>query len=423
VEDLGPAVTDGQPPAARPRGGVATVVAILFGVQLLMAIVPFGIGALAPSLRDRFDLTRGEVGLAATAIFTSVALLSMPMGRFTDRVGVWRALLVASAVVGTATAAIGLAGTFSALLVLLVVVGIGYAAVNPATNKGVIIAVPRGRRGRAMGVKQTGVTAGGIVAALVLPGAIERAGWEPTLVVAGVAMVLLGWAGALAYRQRAEGLTGRAVTGSGVEPLLPDGPPVPAARLLGLGCIIGVLIGGQHAVGTHLSLFLEDSRGLQAATAASALAILHTSATAARIGWGYVSDRLAGGAWQTVAVIGAASVAALVLLAGFGASLPAPLLVVLIVLLGASTQAGNAVYQQALSEEEEARPGRASGIGMTTGFVGAIVAPPLFGAVADASGSYTLPFLLTAGAVAVASVLALQHLPLRQPSASVESAA
>jgi fucose permease len=112
-----------------------------------MAIVPFGLGALAPSLRDRYDLSRGEVGLAATAIFTSVALLSIPMGRFADRVGVWRAVLVASAIVGTATAAMGLAAEFSTLLVLLVVVGIGYAAVNPATNKGVMVAVPRAKRG------------------------------------------------------------------------------------------------------------------------------------------------------------------------------------------------------------------------------------------------------------------------------------
>jgi MFS family permease len=386
-----------------------------------MAIVPFGLGALAPSLRDRYDLSRGEVGLAATAIFTSVALLSIPMGRFADRVGVWRAVLVASAIVGTATAAMGLAAAYTTLLVLLVVVGVGYAAVNPATNKGVMVAVPRARRGRAMGVKQTGVTAGGIVAAVVLPSAIHGAGWKPTLLVAGVAMVLLGGLGALAYRYRTDRRAARAP--NGVEPLGPPSPPAPAARLLGLGCIVGVMIGGQHAVGTHLSLFLVDSRGMQAAAAATALAILHSSATAARIGWGYVSDRLPGGAWQTVAVIGAGSVGALVVLAAFGSSLPLPLLVVLIVLLGASTQGGNAVYQRALAEEDEERAGRASGIGMTTGFMGAILAPPLFGAVADTAGSYTLPFLLTAGALGIASMLAVQHVPLRSPPTSVESAA
>lgn len=394
-----------------PRGG-ATTVAILGVIQMVMATVPFGIGALAPILRDRYDLTRGEVGLAVTAVFTSIALLSMPMGRFADRVGVSRALTLSSVLVGSAAAAMGLAGRFQMLLAFLVVVGIGYAAVTPATNKGVLVAVSPSSRGRAMGFKQMGVTAGGVVAAAILPSSIQGIGWEPTMFALGATIGLLGWGGALAYRRRIHG-------GGPPRRAETSNPPVAAARLLGLGCIIGIMIGAQHAVGTYLSLFLVDERGMAATTAAGALTILHASGTGGRLAWGYVSDRLPGGRWRTVAVIGASSVATLTILALVGDALPLALLFVLIVLLGLTTQAGNAVFQTALAEEDEEHAGRASGIGMSIGFAGPIVVPPVFGAGVDATGSYVTPFLLTAVAVAGAAVLAFRH-SLARPTETLE---
>ncbi|HEX6580869.1 MAG TPA: hypothetical protein VF195_08355 [Actinomycetota bacterium] len=57
--------------------------------------------------------------------------------------------------------------------------------------------------------------------------------------------------------------------------------------------------------------------------------------------------------------------------------------------------------------EDETRAGRASGIGMTLGFAGAIVMPPAFGATVEATGSHAAPFLAVAVGVGAASIGAL----------------
>lgn len=388
--------------AGPPWRRVTLIVGVLFAVQLATALLPFGLGALAPLLRDRFGLSRGEVGLATTAVFTSVALLSIPMGRVADRVGVAASLTVAAVLVAIAVAAMAVTERYSVLLGALAVGGVGYAAVTPSTNKGILAAVPPAGRGRAMGVKQMGVTTGGVVAAAVLPASIVRYGWSRTLLATSIGIAVLGLAGASVYRL----VTGEARTAG--RPPTDGHEGLVTRRLLALGGVVGVLIAAQHAVATYLTLFIVDERGARVAAAAAALTLLHASGTVARLGWGYVSDRLPGGRLPTIALIGASSVLGLVALATVGASLPWPAMLALVALLGISTQGGNAVYQTALAEEDEARAGRASGIGMTLGFAGGIVLPPAFGAAVDVTGSYSVPFLAVAAGVGVASIAVLR---------------
>jgi nitrate/nitrite transporter NarK len=380
---------------------VALIVGLLFGAQLVLAILPLGLGALAPFMRDRFDLTRGEVGLTATAVFVSVALFSIPMGRLADRIGVAGSISIAATIVALGMAWMAVAERYGVLLGALAVGGVGYAAVTPATNKGVLAVVRHTRRGRAMGVKQMGVTASGMVAAAVLPASIVRHGWTPTLLATAAGIATLGIGAAFAYRL----VTGERLTR---DDAAHDSPPGVARRLLALGAVVGMLVAAQYAVATYLILFLVDERMAQIAAAAAALALLHATGAVARLGWGYVSDRLGGGRLQTIALIGATSVVGLVTLAAIGDSLPWPALLVLVAFLGVSTQGGNAVYQTALVEEDETRAGRASGIGMTLGFAGAIVMPPAFGATVDATGSYAVPFLAVAVGVGAASIGALR---------------
>jgi nitrate/nitrite transporter NarK len=122
-----------------------------------------------------------------------------------------------------------------------------------------------------------------------------------------------------------------------------------------------------------------------------------------------VSDRIGGSRWRTVALIGGTSAASLLALAVVGRRLPAGAFVALVAVLGVSTQGGNAVFQTSLAEADEARAGRASGIGMSVGFAGGILAPPAFGALVDAAGSYA-PSLLGGAAVAAAASVAAARL-------------
>lgn len=219
------------------------VIVALFTAQFSTALIPFGLGALAPVVRDRYDLTRREVGMATTAIFVSVAVLSVPMGRTADRLGVAPTLAIASGTIGVAVAAMGMADTFAVLLSCLAVVGIGYAAVTPATNKGIVAIVPTRARGRAMGVKQIAVTAAGAAAAAFLPGSVERVGWRVTLLGAGAAIAVIGGTAALAFAALAGTWRTWSPSGRALAVVL-------ARRLLSLGAVVGVLVAAQAVVGT-----------------------------------------------------------------------------------------------------------------------------------------------------------------------------
>jgi cyanate permease len=78
-----------------------------------------------------------------------------------------------------------------------------------------------------------------------------------------------------------------------------------------------------------------------------------------------------------------------------------------VVALGISTQGGNAVFQTAIAEEAPDRAGWASGIGMSLGFTGAILAPPVFGATVDETGSFAVA--LVAVSVVLVSGVGLTH--------------
>ena len=51
------------------------------------AALRMGLPALSPALRDEYDLTLGQVGLALSAVAVGVMVTLIPWGILTDRVG------------------------------------------------------------------------------------------------------------------------------------------------------------------------------------------------------------------------------------------------------------------------------------------------------------------------------------------------
>lgn len=396
IADPAGQIEEGRP--ARLR--LAAVVAALFSAQLATALVPFGIGALAPFIRTEYDLTRGQVGLANSLIFACVAACSIPAGSVVDRVGVARSLLLSCTAVAVGSLGLAAFDGYVGLALALMVVGIGYSVISPATNSGVLVAAPARKRGSIMGIKQMGVTMGGALAAATLPTSVERLGIRPTLLLLASLIAGIGVAASFVYGRVVGVARLRASIGRGLPSRTGS-----VRRIVVLGSVVGTMVAAQHAVATYLTLFLVDRRAMSATGAAGLLTLLHVSGTVARLGWGWISDRVANRI-LTIAIIGSITVGSLLVLAAAGATAPFPVLLVLVVTLGIATQGGNAVYQTAIAEEDEARAGWASGVGMTLGFTGAIVAPPIFGATVDASDSYTLAWALTAGVVAIGVVVA-----------------
>lgn len=128
-----------------------------------------GISPLSPSLVEGFALSRLQVALIVPSIYLGGLFFWLPGGRLADRLGVRKSLLGGLALGAAGLAAGAWSPGFPAFLACLFVAGIGWSVVNPALGRAIIDLFPVRERGMAMGIKQMGLTLGGVASALVLP--------------------------------------------------------------------------------------------------------------------------------------------------------------------------------------------------------------------------------------------------------------
>ena len=337
---------------------------------------------LAPELRAHYDLTLGQTGvvLAATSIGMTPTLL--PWGLLADRVG--ERLVLASGLAASAAALAGaaFAGAFTTLVLLLVVSGACGASVNAASGRAVMQWFPRSERGLALGIRQTNVPIGGLVASLVLPPLAASAGLRPALLTLAGACAAGALAGAAFLRDPAER----------PEAALTRPLRDPAIWRLSWGS--GLLCIGQTATMSFTVLFLHSARGWSTGAAAAVLAASQVLGAAFRIGAGHWSDRL-GARIALMRRLGlgiAATLLAVALLTRAPGWLLAPALVV----AGGFGLSWNGLSFTAAAEiAGTAASGAAIGLQQTVlGIVGAI-APVAFAAVVSGT-SWRVAFLASA---------------------------
>ncbi len=300
----------------------------------------------------------------------------------------------------------------------MLLAGVGFSFITPATTKGVMDNVEAQLRATAMGMKQTGVPLGGVLAAALLPSIAIVTGWRMTFFIAGISSVLAGLLLWRVYRGR---LT------SGIQPIRqPATSPMTglkqfiADRNLVLTTIIqAVFSAAQRSVGAYFALFLNQWVGLSVVASGFGLATVLAAGVLGRIMWGLFSDYCMHGRRKgTLSMIGSMS---LFMLLGVALMKPSTSRIVVFV---AAFLLGIGVYgwagQLLVLRSELVAPDRV-GVVTSLGFVlsawGSIAGPPLFGFVADVSGDYRLSWILLAGLLA-SSLLLLQtmseiHNPLQ----------
>jgi MFS family permease len=375
------------------------VLAAVIALTCLASCASLVYAPLAPFLVRELGLTYVAVGVLSSTIFLGAALGSAAAGRQVDRVGPTTALAASLAVMGAALGVSALLSSYAALVAAALVAGLGFALVNPAANAAVGSGVPRAARGTVMGIKQTGIAAGGILAGLWMPAAALWAGWRMAL--AQVAAALIATAGAIAARARRSrsALAAEASTAAGRG----RGGRVPRTVSLWLGGF--ALSGSQALLMTYLTVFLTAERGVSAARSGALFAVLQASALSGRIALGVVSDRLLAGRRRPVlvgaAVVGAVGFAGLALVGGTGAP---PVLVATVVVAGATAIGWNGVYMAALVDVAPCgSEGRTSGVGVAPNLLGVVVLPPCGGVLLDAGAPFAAVWLLAGGVALVAA--------------------
>jgi sugar phosphate permease len=330
--------------------------------------------------------------------------MSMPAGWITDRLGV-RATLAAG--LGLEAVMIALAGEaprFTVLLACLFGVGVGFSVVNPTTGKAIIERFPMRERGVAMGIKQTGLTLGGMFAAFTLPAVAVRWGWQIAFVVAGGCAALGALAGLLSGRG----------PGTAAPPAI-ENPPrfAEVGRFLRNRSFVVLLVSGftmaltQSSVLAYFALYARDRLGYGVIAAGGLLAAAQAGGTVSRLAWGAVSDRLFGGRRRPCLIINASIGAAACLVFALGLPLPGAVATLVTFVFGAGAFGWTGLYLALAAEVGGTRyAGLLTGVAVTCAWSGILVGPALFGFALETFGTYRWPWLaLTCSGATVAVVL------------------
>jgi MFS family permease len=364
--------------------------------QTSFSAVLVGLPVLAPVLRDEFDLSLFRVGVVLDGLWVGALLTLLPWGLLADRVGERIVIGTGLAGCGTALIASGYAGSFEGLVILLGLAGAAGASVNSASGRAVMQWFPAAERGLALGVRQTAIPLGGLIAAVVLPMLGLRAAF---FFLAGLCFAGAVF-GSVVIREREAAAD--VLEAHGLGETLRD------RRLLLLCLASSLYLVAQIAITGFVVLFLHDQRGFSPGEAAAVLAGVNVLAAALRIGGGRWSDVI-GSRILPLRLVGLASGASLALTVALLDARTA-VVVTAFVVAGGFAMAWNGLSFTAAAElAGMRRSGAALGMQQSALSAAGAIVPPAFAAIVAAS-SWRLGF----GLAALFPLLGVQLLrPLR----------
>lgn len=355
------------------------VVAVCTLATGLGSSLGFVFGFLTPLLQQDLALSRAAAGLLVGVFFGATGLGSILGGRLTERLG-GRSAVVLTQLVAAAAALLGAAvASYPALLVASAAGGLAYAVVTPATNLVIAVSVPPGRHGLGLAVRTAGVPVLVATSSLLSTQLGEQIGWRPVL--GGVVPAFLATAGA-AWHWLPDARS-NARSGTVAAPLPPRFGWFPVACLL--------LIAGSQPLFSWSVPYLHNAVGatLPAAGRLVAMGALVGVAVMVLVAWR--SDRVAPAARLPAVVVLCIVTAGGQLLLATGQGLA---LASFAIVLATACQLGAiSLMHAAVVAAAPAAVGRATGVTMTGYYLGALLAPPLFGRLVDATGGYVLPWL------------------------------
>jgi MFS family permease len=357
-----------SPQPADGRG--VAVIAASVAATWIVALPAMLLGAMAVLLQRDLGFGEKELGIAIATAFATGGLVAVPIGRLADRIGPQLTIRL-----GLAFAAVALVGIAAAtdgwvrMAAWMAFAGAGVTTIQVGTNVLITRAVPAARRGVAFGIKQSAVPLASMGAGLALPLIAVTFGWQAAFIGAAAAVpviaVLIPSAGPNVRRSAdAERLD----------------LPVGSLVLLAIG--VAFASAGGNVTAAFLVPSIVD-RGMSPGAAGLVLAIGSLVGVAARIGAGWLGDRLGRQSLLVVAtMLGMGAIGYVGL-----AFADEPVLIVASAALAFGGGWGWAgLMLLAVSQLAPTQPGRAMGIVQVGPMSGAVAGPLIFGFVAEELG-------------------------------------
>ena len=356
----------------------------------------FLIAGLAVQIRADLGLSLGGLGMMIGLFFGTAAIVSPAMGRLSERAGWAVGLLTATGFTAASLAGIGwLANSVPALAAFYIIGGFGSSLSQIASNLAVARCVDPSRQGLVFGLRHAAVPTAAILAGLAVPTIALTVGWRWGF-RGGVLLVLLA---ALSIPRSDEPHT------INPSPQDQNGSSQALRTPMPLLVILAIAVGlGTGAIDTVSSFIVSYSvaEGVGESTAGILLAVGSICGLTSRIIGGWLIDRRQHADLTAIAAM---------ILTGMGG-------VVLLNLGGlAGLYAGAAIafaagwgwaglFTFAIVKDNPEAPATASGITQVGKYLGAALAPPIFGFVADRV-SFGAAWWFTTSAFVLAACLIL----------------
>ncbi|MBG9450909.1 MFS transporter [Cytobacillus firmus] len=366
--------------------------------QLMVAFVGRSIGPLGVLIGEDLSLTKSQIGMLPAALFLGQAIISVPAGFLTDLAGSRKLLVLASALMGLGFLFMTLLHDFWLVLLLIVIGGIGYGSMHPITNRGIIYWFPLKQRGTAMGIKQTGITAGSALASLILLPLSVSFGWRFVLLTACILLLGGGFVSYHFYRDPPELEQAKGSRMSLLQFYKSMFKMFKNKALMLVSFSALGLNGTQMCLNTYIVLFAYEQLKISIFLSGILLVISEVFGTIGRVSWGIISDRLFEGKRVVILIIITIITAMASTSAAVITSAPFWVMAPITALFGFAASGFNGIWMNLASElvpREQA--GISSGISITLGSAGAIIIPPLFGLIVDKTGQFSSGWFLITG--------------------------
>ncbi len=349
--------------------------------QLLTAFVGRSLNPFAAYIGESFALTNFQIGFLPTALFVGQFLATLPMGFIADYVATHRLMLLLMSIVGGGFLLLAtIAGSYFLALLFIMLAGLGYGGMHPVTNKMLVQLYPIEKIAWPMGIKQMSITLGSALSSIVLIAIAEQIGWQPTIMMASLLLLVMGVVIYLLLRSHEETFRlHRSTEASLVVHLkkLMSSTPLFFTTLIAL-----ILMGTQVTFNTYILLYLVEVKVWAIYLAALALACSEIFGALGRVLWGGISDKfLRSNRWLALLMI-----ALWVPLALYGLHIVHDRLLLFFVIatIGFSLSGFNGVWMSlAVESVPKTLSGSASGYSVTFASVGVFIIPPLFGLILD----------------------------------------